>query len=310
MILSASRRTDIPCFYSRWFVNRLKAGCVLVRSPVNTKQISRVALSPEAVDCIVFWTKDFRNMMDKLPLLDEMGYRYYVQFTVTPYGHTLEKGLRPKSEILNTFENLSKKIGPHRVLWRYDPILLTETLTPSYHEKRFRELCGRLSGCTESVTVSFVDFYQKQGKGQPYRAPDEAETAQLCRMLAQTARQYGITPKACCERPELADYGIEKASCIDKAVLERVCGAKLSLMRDKNQRPGCGCCESVDIGLYGTCQNGCVYCYANRGAETARRHFLEHDPDGALLYGAVRAGDAVKDRAVRSCLQNQMSLFE
>lgn len=310
MILSASRRTDIPCFYSRWFVNRLRAGCVLVRNPVNTKQISRIALSPETVDCIVFWTKDFRNMMDKLPLLDEMGYRYYVLFTVTPYGHTLEKGLRPKSEILKTFENLSKKIGPHRVLWRYDPILLTETLTPSYHEERFSELCRRLSGCTESVTVSFVDFYQKQGKGQPYRAPDEAETAQLCRMLAQTARQYGITPKACCERPELADYGIEKASCIDKAVLERVCGAKLSLVRDKNQRPGCGCFESVDIGLYGTCQNGCVYCYANRGAETARRHFLEHDPDGALLYGDVRAGDAVKDRAVRSCLQNQMSLFE
>lgn len=310
MILSASRRTDIPCWYSEWFMNRLKAGFVLTRNPVNSKQISRIALSPETLDCIVFWTKDFQNMMDKLPHLDEMGYRYYVQFTVTPYDHTIEKSLRPKKEILKTFESLSKKIGRHRVLWRYDPILLTDTYDISYHSERFSKLCKRLCGYTESVTVSFVDFYQKQRSNHPYRAPDERETVQLSQTIAQTAKRYGITPKACCERSALASYGIEKASCIDKTVIERICGTKLKLDRDKNQRSGCGCYESVDIGLYGTCQNGCVYCYANRSAETARRHFMEHNPCGALLYGTVREGDVIKDRVVQSCLQNQLSLFE
>lgn len=310
MILSASRRTDIPCWYSDWFINRLKAGFVLVRNPMNAKQISRIALSPETVDCIVFWTKDFQNMMDKLPLLDEMGYRYYVQFTVTPYGPLIEKGLRPKEDILQTFDALSEKIGRYRVLWRYDPILLTDLYNVRYHKKQFAGLCERLCASTKSVTLSFVDFYQKQGIKQPYRAPNDEETAQLSQSLAQTARRYGITPKACCERPELAAYGIEKASCIDKEVIERICGAKLGLSPDKNQRPGCGCYESADIGLYGTCQNGCIYCYANRGAQTARRRFMEHDPHGALLYGKVRDGDVIKDRAAKSCLQNQLSLFE
>lgn len=310
MILSASRRTDIPCWYSDWFINRLKAGFALVRNPVNAKQISRIALSPEKVDCIVFWTKDFQNMMDKLPLLDEMGYRYYVQFTVTPYGNSVETALRPKEDILRTFEALSKKIGRRRVLWRYDPILLTDLYDAAYHKKQFEGLCRRLCASTESVTVSFVDFYQKQGIKQPYRAPDEGETAELSQSLAHTARRYGMIPKACCERPELSAYGIEKASCIDKAVIERICGAKLRLGSDKNQRPGCGCCESIDIGLYGTCQNGCIYCYANRGTEAARRRFMEHDPHGALLYGKVQDGDVIKDRAVQSCLQDQLSLFE
>lgn len=124
MILSASRRTDIPCYYSEWFINRLKAGYVFTRNPMNHAQISRINLSPDIVDCIVFWTKDPANMLDRLHILDEIGYKYYFQFTLTPYGKEIECSLREKSQIIETFIKLSETIGKDKVLWRYDPIIL------------------------------------------------------------------------------------------------------------------------------------------------------------------------------------------
>ena len=120
MIISASRRTDLPSFYSEWFLRRLRDGFVLTRNPVVPTRVTGVKLSPEVVDCIVFWTKDPANMMDKLDEIDSMGYRYLFQFTLTPYGNNLERNLRPKSAILDTFIRLSERLGPKRVLWRYD----------------------------------------------------------------------------------------------------------------------------------------------------------------------------------------------
>lgn len=128
MILSASRRTDIPCYYSEWFMNRIRAGYVLTRNPMNHAQLSLISLSPDAVDCIVFWTKDAKKMLPHLNELDRIGYKYYFQFTLTPYNKTIEKNLRDKMEIEDTFIELSKKIGKERVIWRYDPIILNETL--------------------------------------------------------------------------------------------------------------------------------------------------------------------------------------
>src|SRR5665647_2342080 len=116
MILSASRRTDIPAYYSEWFMNRLQSGYVLTRNPMNHAQISKITLSPDVVDCTVFWTKDPVNMLGKLPLLDKMGYKYYFQFTLTPYGKDIERSLRDKSLIIETFIHLSKIIGKDRVL--------------------------------------------------------------------------------------------------------------------------------------------------------------------------------------------------
>jgi hypothetical protein len=102
MILSASRRTDIPAYYSEWFINRLQAGYVLTRNPMNHAQVSKVILSPDVIDCIVFWTKDPQNMLDKLDVINKLGYKYYFQFTFTPYGKSVEKGLRDKEEIIKT----------------------------------------------------------------------------------------------------------------------------------------------------------------------------------------------------------------
>lgn len=298
MILSASRRTDIPCFYGEWFMNRIRAGYVLTRNPMNHAQLSRVPLSPETVDCIVFWTKDPASFSPFLDELDGLGYRYYFQFTLTPYDRTVEPGQRDKPAVEGTFIELSKRIGRDRVVWRYDPIILNETLDLAFHRREFKRMCEKLSGFTDTVTVSFVDLYAKL-KTQLVRAVTDGEISELSGYISETARTHGLRPVACCEHG-LALFGIERASCIDLARIEAICGCKLDLKPDKNQRPGCGCVESIDVGAYNTCMNGCVYCYANDNPLTTRRRFDAHDPNGEILVGKLTGEEKITERAVRS----------
>jgi hypothetical protein len=298
MILSASRRTDIPCHYSDWFINRLKAGYVLTRNPMNYAQVSKIPLSPDVVDCIVFWTKDAKNIMTKLKTLDNMNYNYYFQFTLTPYCNDIEKNLRTKADIENTFITLSKTIGKERVLWRYDPIILNGSLTINYHKEQFIRLCEKLHNYTENVTISFVDMYRKL-KTKDIRLINNAQIAELSANIRQTAQSYGLIAKACCEKMDLSVFGIEKASCIDKSVIEKVCGYKLDVKADKNQREDCGCIQSIDIGTYNTCKNGCVYCYANYSDSIVENSCYKHSPCSDILIGTVEANEKIIERKMK-----------
>ncbi|MDD6174778.1 MAG: DUF1848 domain-containing protein [Firmicutes bacterium] len=314
MIISASRRTDLPCCYAGWFMNRIRAGYVLTRNPMNRAQIFRVPLTPDVVDCIVFWTKDAANLMPYLDELDALGYRYYFQFTLTPYGSDLEQNLRPKAEIEECFRALSKRIGRERVVWRYDPIILNDRLTPEYHRAEFRRLCGSLSGFTDTVVISFVDVYAKlkrqAGRGGPVIRPASGgETAELAGYIGKTTAEYGLRAAACCEAGDLARFGIGHSSCIDRERIERICGCAVDLRPDKNQRKGCGCAESVDIGAYNTCRNGCVYCYATDSRSVARCSSVPDCCESELLAGTVAAGEKITDKKVKSNRQEQITLF-
>jgi hypothetical protein len=299
MILSASRRTDIPCFFSDWFMNRIAAGYVCVRNPMNHAQISRIALSPGHVDCIVFWTKDAKNIMEHLPALDRLGYSNYFQFTLTPYDNTIERNLRDKSGIIETFAALSSRIGKGRVVWRYDPIILNEMMDIAYHKEHFERLCDMLHGYTESVTVSFVDSYSKL-KTNAIRPVTPDEMTELSDFIGLQAKAHGLRVAACCEDMDLSAYGIGKSSCIDRALIERICGYKLDTPPDRNQREGCGCAASVDIGCYNTCRNGCVYCYANYSESSVIRNCINHHAGGDLLIGAAQDGEKITSRKVKS----------
>ncbi|MCO1600187.1 DUF1848 domain-containing protein [Desulfosporosinus nitroreducens] len=308
MIVSASRRTDIPCYYSEWFINRLKAGFIVTRNPRNNAQISCLPLNPEVVDCLVFWTKDAENILSSLKLIDEMGYKYYFQFTLTPYDRTIEQNLRDKLSIEDTFIELSQQIGKERVLWRYDPIVLNAMLTIDYHKLKFERLCQKLAPFTESVTISFVQVYRKL-KTSLIREITDEEKAELAGFIGKTAKAYGLTAKACSEKTDLTLYGIEKASCIDRSMLEKVCGCGLNISPDKNQRHGCGCMESIDIGAYNTCPNGCVYCYANNSPDTTLWRYNSHKLEGQILIGSIAEGEKITDRKSKSNKQLQFRLF-
>lgn len=308
MILSISRRTDIPCCYADWLEHRLRAGYALVRPPRRPDLLRRVPIDAEVVDGIVFWTKDPAPMLPLLPLLDGLHIPYYFQFTLTPYDRTVEPGLRDKAEIGRTFRTLAERLGPERVLWRYDPIILNERFTADWHREQFAHWCGLLREATRQVTVSFLDLYAV-AQHPLLRPIGEEEMRTLAAELAALARAHGLTIAACCESAALADCGIGQAHCVDRLLLEQLAGCRLALPPDRGQRPGCGCCESVDIGAYATCTNGCIYCYAARGQAALRRNRAAYRPEAPLLTGEQPPEDAVSDRQFHSNKTGQLSFF-
>jgi len=292
MIISASRRTDIPAYYAEWFMNRLKEGFALVPNPFNSGQISRVALSPSVVDCIVFWTKNPRPMLPNLREIENMGYPFYFQFSLLPYGRDIEPNLPPQKERVETLRLLSAAIGPARVVWRYDPVIIDALHTVDWHLAQFQEMCSALKGLVNRCIISFVDTY-RHGR---FDEPAEADMRAVAKGFAAIAAPHGLPLYTCAEAIDLQAYGIGHASCIDKAMIEQTVGMALAVPRDKNQRPHCQCVESVDMGVYNTCANGCRYCYATKSAARAAERAESHDPLAPMLTGWPKGHEAITDR--------------
>lgn len=300
MILSVSRRTDIPAYYSQWFINRLKAGFVYIRNPMNNAQVSKVALNTVVVDCIVFWSKNPEPLLGKLDIIDSMGYKYYFQFTITPYNKDIETALVNKRQIIDTFVRLSSKIGRQKVIWRYDPIIINDQFSIEYHIDSFYKLASKLSGYTDECIISFVDRYRKTNKYNIIRDITETEMNRIAEGFSEIAAQKRLTIKICAEKIDLSKYNIQHASCIDRDKIESIINAPLmdKVKRD-GQRKDCGCIECIDIGAYNTCKNGCFYCYASFNRGLSEKNYKMHNPDSPLLIGSP--GDVnVSERKVKS----------
>lgn len=310
MILSASRRTDIPSYYSDWFFNRIKEGFVYVRNPINSHQVSKIVLTPEVVDCIVFWTKNPKLMLKRLDELKE--YNYYFQFTLTGYGRDIESNIsHKKEEMIPVFQELSERIGAEKVIWRYDPILFTDKYTTEYHLKAFEQIAVTLKGYTEKCVISFVDEYTKTKRNMEAIGVFELKPPQLqtfAKKIAEIAKSNGMKIASCAESIDLEACGITRNSCIDKELIERIIGCRLNVNKDKNQRPTCGCVESVDIGTYNTCKNGCKYCYANYSAESVLKNCSKYDPQSPILCGVLDKNDKITERKIISQKENQLQL--
>ena len=310
MIISCSRRTDIPALYTEWLFRRIRKGFACVRNPRNPRQISEIKLTPDVADGFVFWTK---NPAPMLPRLGELkDYMYYFQFTLTPYGKDIEPNLPVKLKLMSTFRRLSDLIGPERVIWRYDPIVINKTWTPEAHLRVFETMAKILSGATHKVIVSFVDMDYRNARRNADALAVEALTARerlnLATKLQQIARWYGMELNACAGELDFSACGIQPARCIDGELMERLLGCRLNVSGDRNQRIACGCAESVDIGMYNTCAHGCRYCYANYAAREIIANRLKHDPTSPLLAGESGPRDTVHERAMHSCREEQMAL--
>lgn len=311
MIISASRRTDIPAFYSDWFFNRIKERYVLVPNPYNSKMISRVSLDPAVVDCIVFWSKNPAPMLEKLDKLKD--YNYYFQFTLNPYGPDIENHLPAISKRIDTFKRLSDRIGKEKVIWRYDPVLTNETYTPGFHKEKFAEIAYELKEHTEKCMLGFIDHYQhirtavSQFNIQPLLKADIEEMAVSFKKTVDTC---SIQLDTCTVRVDLTHLGIPGGLCIDNQLVERITGYPISVRKDKNQRDICRCAESIDIGTYESCLNGCIYCYAIKGNyNTVKYNLNKHDKNSPMLVGELQEDDIVKERLVKSLRNDQFSLF-
>ncbi len=302
MILSVSRRTDVPAYYSEWFINRIKEGFLCVRNPMNPHQVSRIELSPEVVDCIVFWTKNPLPMFHRLKELKD--YTYYFQFTLTGYGKEVEPNVPHKrDEMIPAFLKLSRQIGKERVIWRYDPIFFSEIYTEEYHLKAFKQIAEALQGYTETCVISFLDWYAKIDKnlqilGVQQKGQQEIEA--FARKISAIAKRHGLQILSCAEKLDLEECGILHGHCIDRHLIERFLGCQLEAYKDKNQRPVCGCVESIEVGTYNTCPNGCKYCYANHSMSSVLKNAEAYDVHSTLLCGKLLEGDKVTERIVKS----------
>jgi hypothetical protein len=302
MIISASRRTDIPAFYARWFMNRIRAGFCEVPNPFNRQQVSRISLLPEDVDVIVFWTRNPRPLFPYLGELDERGYRYYFQYTLLGYPPPLDASGPPLQASLVTMQELAQRLGSQRVIWRYDPIVLSEVTPPAYHRAAYARLAQALEGAASRSVISFMDDYPKirgrmqnlahQGARLLPVAADESEElgglpgwlGDLLADLAGIARSHQMVIQSCAEEIDLRPFGVRPGKCVDDGYIEQVFGLQVAHTKDPGQRKACGCVLSKDIGMYDSCLFGCSYCYATTSFDRARANYLRHDPDAPMLY--------------------------
>ncbi|MCQ4874297.1 MULTISPECIES: DUF1848 domain-containing protein [Odoribacteraceae] len=309
MIISVSRRTDIPSFYSEWFLNRIREKFVLVPNPFNPKQVSRVSLTPDVVDCIVFWTKNPAPMLDKLDQLE--NFKYYFQFTLNPYGKEIEANLPSLDKRIDTFKRLSDRIGKEKVIWRYDPILTNEKYNTDFHKTAFAEIATRLKDYTEKCMLGFIDHYKHIHatlRSMNIGLLTTEEIQEMAISFRQTIDDTPLLLNTCTVKIDLTDMGIPAGMCIDRELVERITGYPISTRKDKNQRDVCRCIESIDIGTYDTCFNGCLYCYANTAEHKPLRNRQLHDPASPKLVGQVKDDDIIKDRITRS-LRRDPTLF-
>ncbi len=298
MIISASRRTDIPAFYADWFMKRVREGYFYRVNPFNNNQVSGFSLKPEDVDAICFWTKNPRPLMQHLDELDELGLKYYFQFTLNPYGKTFEPHVPSLQERIETFLELAGRIGSERVVWRYDPVILSSATPVSWHLEQAEEIAGQLQDATRRLVFSFYDFYGKeQGRLNAALAGTGISladiTAPQCKSdldhvatgFKAISDRHGLQIFSCSEDVDLNAFGIEHGACIDGDLIRQLFAADSSDKKDKNQRQACGCVESVDMGIYNTCHFKCAYCYANFNEGMIKSNYLKHFPDSPALLG-------------------------
>jgi hypothetical protein len=306
VIISASRSTDIPAFYGDWFLARLKEGYVKWKSPFGGNP---VYVSLEKTRVFVFWSKNPAPFFPHLDEIDRMGYNYYFLFTLNDYDtERLEPNVPPVDERIAIFKRLSERIGRGRVVWRFDPLVLSENITVGDLLDMIRQIGDRIHPYTERLVISFVDIVkygkvQRNLKAQGFSGLREfapGEVMELCRGLEALNRGWGLSITACGERRDLSVYGILPGQCIsydlmtrefsdDPALMEflkpggqeALTGTALSTflpryLKDPGQRGSCGCIVSKDIGQYSTCMHLCAYCYANSSPSSVRRHYLQY----------------------------------
>lgn len=299
MILSISRRTDIPAYYLEWLVNRFNEGYVCVRNPINYHQVSKIIINPDVIDGLVFWTKNPIHILNKLSTFKE--YTYYFQITINSYQNDIESNIPSKLEtIIPAVIQLSNSIGSNKIIWRYDPIFYTNKYTYEYHVQNFERIASLLSTYTNTCVISFLDMYKKiENKllSNNIHILQDNEKMQLVKSLSEIAQKYNIAIKTCAENINLIQYGIEPGSCIDKKLFESLLNCKLSINKDKNQRECCNCVASIDIGAYNTCFGNCLYCYANISSDNRNTN---HDPNSPLLIGNIENNDKVSIRKIIS----------
>lgn len=291
MIISASYKTDLPAFYGEWLINRIRAGFCKTINPYNRHQHYLISLRKDDVNGFVFWTKNLGPFLKYLPEVQSRGFPFVVQYSINAYPRKLEFSVTDPVRAIDHVKEVSSKYGMQGVIWRYDPIVFSSETPIERHLDNFSWIASKLKGYTNEVVVSFAQIYQKTLRNMnlaaknyafEWRDPGDDEKKSLLRKLLSIARDMRMR-LTLCSQPYLLEDGVAEAHCVDAQRLSSISGMQIGAAL-KGSRKECGCFESRDIGDYDTCPHGCVYCYAVRNRELAKKNFLKHDPQSEYLF--------------------------
>lgn len=313
MIVNVGGRTDIVNYYSEWLINRLKDGYAYSRNPLFKDNVSKVSLKSEDVDCLIFCSKNYKPMLKYMKEINEK-YRIICHYTITAYGIDVEPNVPSIDESIRSLIELSKIVGKEKVIWRYDPILLTKEYTVQKHLETFEYMAKKISPYVQRCIFSFVEMYKKLSYNMREIIPfTNEDKINILKGIGEISKKYNLYVQTCAVDENNEKYGIHVSGCISKEILEEASNVKYKNIKEKPMRKGCHCIPSRDIGAYDTCLNGCKYCYANKNPYLAKENIKLHDKNSPLLIGHIKETDKITESKINSFIINdeveQMSLF-
>ncbi len=309
MIINTGQRTDIPAFYSKWFMNRIREGYVLVRNPFYPTLVTKFILDPKLVDVIGFCTKNPRPMLKYLDKLKDYGMFWYV--SITGFDTDLEPNVPKIDDVIEDFIILSNKLGKNSVSWRYTPIIINEKYNIRKHLDTFEYIASKLEGYTDLAVYGFVDLYDKLKKNHPEIKDTTNENKILIsKEFLKIAKKHNLSLRLCSKEKWLSEYGIDTNGCMRIEDYERSINSKLDFKKKMQARRGyCSCYLSNDIGAYNSCMHLCSYCYANGNKNLILKNYQNHFDDSPFLIGRATENDKIREVSQESYKDNRLTLF-
>lgn len=307
MILNTGGRTDTVNYFSEWLLNRFAAGYAYSRNPFHPDVVNRIDLNPRTIDVVEFCSKNYRPILSRLHEITER-FNCHFHYTITAYDKDIEPNVPGIDESVETLRDLSAQVGKEKIIWRYDPVLLTGKYTIEQHFATFDYMAGRIAPYVSRCLFSFVVWYKKLHL--PELQPISGRQKELiAKGLGEMAAKHHLYIQTCGTKESYEQYGIHHSGCMTRAVYEHSLGLHFKKVAERGNRPGCRCMESRGLGDYNTCLNGCRYCYANYDHEKARENYRLHDPESPLMIGHLRPTDKIVPLHQESCLDRTPMLF-
>ena len=310
MIINTGQRTDIPAFYSEWFMNRIKEEYVMVRNPYYPNLVTKFLLNKDLVDVIGFCTKNPRPMLKYLDSLKEFKMLWYV--TITGFESDLEPNVPKIDDVIEDFIYLSKKLGKDNVIWRYTPIIINEKYNLNYHIEKFEYIASKLNGYTNISVFGFLDLYDKLIKNKPFlKDAEDGIKIIIAKEFKKIASKYNMELRLCSKEKWLKEYDIDVNGCLRVEDYERAIGKNI-IIKDKMEarKNYCSCYIANDIGAYNSCMHLCKYCYANGDEKTILNNYKKHDPNSPFLIGNKNSNDIIKEAKQESYIDNRLTIFD
>ena len=310
MIINVGGRTDIVNYYTPWLLNRLEEGYAYSRNPFARENVYKLSLKPEDVDCLLFCSKNYKPILKHIGDIDEK-YNILCNYTITAYGKDIEPKVPPINQSIKTLKRLSDIVGVNKILWRYDPILLSEKYTVEKHLETFEYMAEKISPFVYRCIFSFVDMYKKVEENMPEIIPfTDEDKVKLLKGIGEISKKYNLYTQTCATNESYERYGIHAAGCTTREILEQAHNVVYKNVKGTGIRENCHCIPSRDIGAYNSCLSECKYCYANRKPDIPKKVIKMHNEKSPLLLGQLKENDRLIETKIVSYIEpKQTTLF-